>query len=500
MILVEDLIKKSTNSDPAAFLKLYDQVERQADFVRASWMAQADQHDLMAAGIAMLRISPVYSALKAMGYMPWDKLVDDTRKVNTANAKFLRHLSHPYENVPYDWSGFTIDGKPASVQELPVLDEPFFRVDHIARRGKDGATVNRKDPKVVVFVPASGHGPSLLEETVQKLAHDHEVYVAYQKNAKHIPAAQGRFGFDEMVDCFIRTNEAVTRHDPYGDGSGVGQRANNLPVCQPGPGVLAATAFMAKDGNPATPLSIVALASPLDTSIAPQSTNQYAHAHSLEWFRKSVIFPVHPGNAGEGRRVYPGHIQRLAFLFKNPASTKNHVERFKQFYQDLMDGNQIAVDKKVDFDKKFFFDIMDMDESMYLDTIRVVFKDNLIARGLYTHKTRGQLDLGSIRETFIHAADGTQDDICGFDPQRGYGQTGALVKRLTPNVPDEMKSHASFKAGHYMFSGSAWQKQVGAWTSQRIRMSDRQQEWSPIALENLTPSNDPGLAPSPRAA
>lgn len=499
MILVENFIKQSTDQDPAAFLKLYDQIEQQADIVRTAWTVQAGQHDIMAGTISLLRSSPAYLALKSMGYVPWDSLIAEGQKISTANARFLRHLSHPYENVPYDWADFTIDHQPVDVEERAVLDETFFRVEHMARRNADGAPFTRKDPKVIVFVPASGHGPSLLEETVQKLARDHEVYVAYQKNVKHIPASKGSFGFDDMVDCFIRTNEAVTRHDPYGDGSGAGQRANNLPVCQPGPGVLAATAFMAQDGNPATPLSIIALASPMDTSIAPQSTNEYAHAHSMDWFKRSVIFPVHPGNQGEGRRSYPGHIQRLAFLFKNPASTKNHMERFQQFYKDLMNGNQEAVDKKVDFDKKFFFDIMDMDEAMYLDTIRIVFKDNLIATGAYAHKARGPANLASIRDTFIHAADGTQDDICGFDPALGYGQTGALLK-LTPGVPDAMKSHDTFKAGHYMFSGSAWQKQVGAWTAQRVRMSDTQQKWSPLALENRQPANDPGLAPAPKAA
>ncbi|MCD8497727.1 MAG: hypothetical protein LRZ85_06355 [Alphaproteobacteria bacterium] len=494
MILVENTIKQATQKDPAAFLKLYDQIEQQADLVRTAWNTQANGHDMMATGIELLRSTPAYATLKSMGYMPWDVFIAEGQRMNAANAKFLRHLSHPYENVPYDWSDFTINREPTDVQELTVLDEPFFRVDHMARRTPDGEPLNRKDPKVIVFVPASGHGPSLLEETVQKLARDHEVYVAYQKNARHIPASLGTFGFDDMVDCFIRTNEAVTRHDPYGDGSGAGQRANNLPVCQPGPGVLAATAFMSQDNNPATPQSIVALASPMDTSIAPQSTNEYAHAHSLDWFRNSVIFPVHSGNKGEGRKVYPGHIQRLAFLFKNPASTKNHMERFQQFYKDLMDGNHDAVEKKVDFDKKFFFDIMDMDEAMYLDTIRIIFKDNLIAKGEYTHKNRGKLDLASIRNTFIHAADGTQDDICGYDPKLGYGQTGALLK-LTPNVPETMKSHDSFKAGHYMFSGSAWQKQVGAWTAERVRLSDNQQTWSPIAQENHAPANDTGLAP-----
>lgn len=499
MHLVENFINQVTGKDPAAFIRLYDQIERQAGAIRSAWNTRAEQHDAMAASIRMMRSMPPYAVLKSMGFMPWDALVEQGGRFNAASAQYLRHLSHPYEKVPYDWSDFTINAAPVKVEETPVLDETFFRVEHMKRSNPDGSPINRKDPKVVVFVPASGHGPSLLEETVQKLARDHEVYIAYQKDVKDIPPEMGSFDFDDMVDCFIRTNEIITRHDPYGDGSGIGQRANNLPVCQPGPGVLAATAFMAQDKNPATPLSIIALASPIDTDIAPQSTNDYAHAHSLDWFRKSVIFPVHPGNNGEGRRVYPGHIQRLAFLFKNPASLKNHVERFQQFFKDLMDGNKAGVERKVGFDKKFFFDIMDMDEAMYLDTIRIIFQENLIAKGLYTHKTLGQIDLGSIRDTFMHAADGKKDDICGFDPELGYGQTGALLS-LTPNVPREMKSHDVFDAGHYMFSGSAWQKQVGAWTAERVRISDKQQEWSPIAMENCKPANDRGLAAEPVAA
>lgn len=501
MYLVERFIKKATNQDPAAFLKLCDQIEQQAELIRTAWKTQANQQEIMATSVDLIRSTPAYMALKALGYTPWDSLMDQGQKMHKANAQFLRHISNPYENVPYDWSRFTINHAPVKVQETPVMDETFFRVEHMKRTHPDGSPLKRKDPKAVIFVPASGHGPSLVEETVQKLARDHEVYIAYQKNAKYIPKELGEYDFDNMVDSFIRTNEVVTAHDPYGDGSGVGQRANNVPVCQPGPGVVAHTAFMSADNNPARPMSITALAIPGNTAIAPTSTNQYAHAHDIGWFEDSVLFAVHPGYAGEGRRVYPGHIQRLAFIFKNPESTQNHIDRFMKFHQDLMAGNHDEVLKKVDFDKKFFFDIMDMDGQMYLDTIRIVFQENQIANGTYTHKTRGRIDLNAIHDVHIHAADGMKDDICGFDPQLGYGQTGALVKELTPNVPDSMKSHAVFNAGHYMFSGSAWQKGgVGQWVAERIRMSDTQQNWSPPALENLQPVNDPGLAPAPKAA
>lgn len=508
MHLVERFLDSVSGEDPAAFLKWYDGVEQNADFIRGGMRLAAAANEHASNGTRILEISPgvqatsaiqrmtppaVDKALRGIGWKPYDEMLGDSRRILSANASFLKHMANAYEQVPYDWQNFTINHASVDIKEEPVFDTPFFRVDHIKRSNPDGSNTGRVDPKVIVFVPASGHGPSLLEETVRRLAHDHEVYVAYHKDATHIPVSEGDYGFDDMVESFIAANERVTAHDPYGDGSGIGQRANNLPVCQPGPAVLAATAFMAEDNHPRRPMSLIALASPMDTDIAPTSTNDYAHSKPFGWFKNSVIFPVHAGKAGEGRDVYPGHMQRLAFIFKNEASVKGHMEKFGQFYKDLIAENAGAVAKKVDFDKKFFFDIQSLTARLYLDTIRIVFQENQIANGAYVHPTLGAMNLSAITNIAMHAADGTKDDICGFDPALGYGQTGALLA-LTPSVPVSMKSHKTFDAGHYMFSGKAWQTGVGDWTAERIRLSDTQKPWSPRAYETQKININNGLA------
>ncbi|HRQ61689.1 MAG TPA: hypothetical protein PLO23_09320, partial [Alphaproteobacteria bacterium] len=131
MYLVERFIKSATQQDPAAFLKFYDSMEQQAEAVRTAWTTQAGHHEAMAAGIDLMRSTPAYLTLKAMGYTPWDSFIEEGQKIRLANAQFLRHLSHAYENVPYDWSKFTINHAPVKVEETAVLDETFFRVDHM---------------------------------------------------------------------------------------------------------------------------------------------------------------------------------------------------------------------------------------------------------------------------------------------------------------------------------------------------------------------------------
>ena len=85
----------------------------------------------------------------------------------------------------------------------------------------------------------SGHFATLLRGTVQVMLPEHDLYITDWKNARDVPLAEGRFGFDEFVDHIIRFLRAM------GPGSHV------VAVCQPAVAALAAAAVMAEAGDPA---------------------------------------------------------------------------------------------------------------------------------------------------------------------------------------------------------------------------------------------------------
>jgi polyhydroxyalkanoate depolymerase len=279
---------------------------------------------------------------------------------------------------------------------------------------------------------------------------DHDVYITDWHNARDVPLSAGPFGYDDYVEHVIRFLEII------------GPGAHALAVCQPCVQVLAATAVMAQTNNPATPASITLMAGPVDTRVNPTKVNELATSKSMEWFEQNLIATVPAGFAGAGRKVYPGFIQVSAFLSMN---MERHVKAHSELFGHLSKGET----EKADTTKAFYdeyFAVLDLAAEFYLETIRSVFQEHDLPRGVLTY--RGDpIDFRAIRRTALLTVEGERDDICAV------GQTVAAQDICSSLRPHQKRHHMQAGVGHYgVFSGRRWQAQVYPLVRNHILSSD----------------------------
>jgi poly(3-hydroxybutyrate) depolymerase len=95
-----------------------------------------------------------------------------------------------------------------------------------------------------------------------------------------------------------------------------------------------------------------------------------------------------------------------------------------------------------------------MPAEYYLDTIRVVFQEHLLPRGLWDVGGE-RVDPGAITGSALMTIEGELDDISGL------GQTRA-AHALCTAISEADRHHLTVKgAGHYgIFSGRRWREQV----------------------------------------
>ena len=340
------------------------------------------------------------------------------------------HLIH--DRPAYGIDQVMVAGEPVAVTEEIALALPFGNLVHFR---KESAA---QQPKLLLAAPMAGHFSTLLRGTAQTLLADHDVYLADWKSARDVPLSEGRFGTDDYID-HLRT---FFEH--------IGPGVHGMAVCQPCPLMLAATALMAEDGSPATPRSLVLMAGPVDTSINLTKVNKLANEHPVEWFEQNLITTVPRRYAGAHRRVYPGFLQLTAFVTMN---LSRHVRAHMDLFSHILKGD-IA---KADANRRFYdeyFSVADLAAEFYLETVRKVFQEQHLARGIYTYRNR-RVDPRAIKKTALLTVEGERDDICGL------GQTMAAQDLCSSIKPFRKKHYVQAGAGHYgVFSGTRWQTQI----------------------------------------
>ena len=253
-----------------------------------------------------------------------------------------------------------------------------------------------------------------------------------------MPAADGAFTLDD----YVATIERFIRHIGAKD-------LHVISVCQPTVPVLAAVSLMAARGE-AVPRSLVMMGGPIDTRESPTAVNNLAAQKPLWWFEQNLIHLVPANYPGRGRRVYPGFLQHMGFVSMNP---ERHFMSHWDYYQDLVKGDldDAAAHRR-------FYDeynaVLDMPAEYYLDTVRVVFQQHLLPRGLWDVAGE-RVDPSRIRGTALMTIEGELDDISG------QGQTRAAHKLCT-GIAERDRRHLTVEgAGHYgIFSGRRWRTQV----------------------------------------
>ncbi|RMH93052.1 polyhydroxyalkanoate depolymerase [Lysobacter pythonis] len=357
-----------------------------------------------------------------------------------AGYELMHRIGKDYEKPEFGIHEIEVDGLAIPVVERVALEKPFCRLLRFKRYHDqaDGLAGMKDDPTVLIVAPLSGHHSTLLRDTVKTMLKDHKVYITDWTDARMVPKEAGAFHLDDYV-AYI---EAFIRH------IGV-ESLHVVSVCQPTVPVLAAVSLMASRGEP-TPKTLTMMGGPIDARESPTQVNALAMKRPLSWFEQNLIHTVPANYPGRGRRVYPGFLQYMGFVAMNP---ERHAMSHWDYYQDLIKGDQeTAASHRRFYDE--YNAVLDMPAEYYLDTIRTVFQDYLLPRGLW--RVRGEkVDPNAIGDTALLTIEGELDDISGA------GQTRAALA-LCGKVPESRKRHVTVEgAGHYgIFSGRRWRHKV----------------------------------------
>lgn len=320
-------------------------------------------------------------------------------------------------------------GQRLAVSEEAVQVTPFAT---LLRFRKADAPAGQ--PRVLLVAPMSGHFATLLRETVRTMLQDHEVYITDWHNARDMPLEAGRFGLDEYTEHLMTFLAAM------------GPGAHLMAICQPCVAALAATALMAEDAHPATPLSLTLMAGPIDCRISPTAVNELATSKPISWFEDHLIGIVPTRYPGAMRRVYPGFLQLAAFMNMN---LERHIDSFRRLYDDLVAGETEKARATRAFYEEYFA-VADLPAEFYLETVRLVFQEYALPLGRLEWRGR-RVNPAAIRRTALLTVEGERDDICS------PGQTLA-AQDLCGSLRQYMRTHyIQAGVGHYgVFSGKRW--------------------------------------------
>ena len=368
-----------------------------------------------------------------------------TSPVMARALEVFAHATAPRGKPDFGLNTTIVDGASVAVSEEILVRKPFGQLKHFNR-----AVSGRKDPRVLVVTPMSGHYATLLRGTVERLLPDHEVYLTDWRDAKLVPASDGKFDLNDYIDYVIEFMAEL------GPGSHI------LAVCQPAVPVYAAVAYMSANNDPATPLTLTMMGGPVDTRKAPTSVDDLATERPYAWFEQNVIAKVPAMYPGAGRKVYPGFLQLAGFMSMNLA---NHMKSHWELFRHLVDGDDDSASATKAFYEEYR-SVCDMTAEFYLQTIDVVFQRQAIAKGEFVH--RGQLvNPASIDRTALLAIEGEKDDISGL------GQTKAALDLATSLGDDKKHYYMAVGAGHYgIFNGSKWRENVAPVVERFIRKHD----------------------------
>ena len=349
-----------------------------------------------------------------------------------AAAEILHRARLVHERPSFDITAIEMAGHVVPVHEEKILDTPFAT---LLRFRKETVGVQ---PRVLIVAPMAGHFPTLLRQTVITMLADHDVFITDWKNARDVPLKDGRFGLDEYIDHTIRFFETL------------GPGAHVVAVCQPCAALLAAVAVMAQTYHPCQPRSMTLMAGPIDTRVNPTSVNDLAIGHPIDWFERFLIASVPGRYAGTNRRVYPGFLQFSAFMSMNlPRHVRAHLDLFEHIRKGEND--------KADANRKFYdeyFSVADLPAEFYLETVRKVFQDFELPRGILEYRGM-RVEPAAIRNTALLTIEGERDDICSV------GQTVAAHDLCKSLKPYRKKHYVQPGVGHYgVFSGTRWQRQI----------------------------------------
>lgn len=338
----------------------------------------------------------------------------------------------PYDKTAWGLEHTVIGGVPVAIERRPVLRKPFCDLLHFRRETR------REDPRLLIVAPLSGHHATLLRGTVEALLPDLDIYITDWRDARHVPLSEGGFDLDDYIDYVLE----FLRY--------LGPDTHVMAVCQPSVPVLAATALMAQAGERCQPRSVTLMGGPIDSRINPTAPNKLAKAHAIEWFERSVINRVPMSYPGYMRRVYPGFIQLSGFMSMN---LDRHVGAHIRLFEDLVRGDGDSAAQHRTFYNEYRA-VMDLPADYYLQTVRRVFQEHELPRGVFRHRGLAVVPKAIVK-TGLFCIEGERDDISGI------GQTRAALDLCSGLPAAKRRYHLQERVGHYgVFNGRRWRENI----------------------------------------
>ncbi len=423
-------------------------------------------YDLQHAILTPLRLNAEVARMVMRN--PWNPLsYTQLGRTAGAAAEMIERNTRRFGKPNFGLDTTIIGGREVEIVEKIIVEKPFCRLMNFHRR------IRRKDPKVLLVCPMSGHYATLLRGTVQALLPHHNVYVTDWEDARQVPLSEGKFNLDTYIN-YLREFLSL-----------LGPDTHVIAVCQPAVPVLATVSLMASDNDPNQPLSMTLMGGPIDTRVSKTEVTELAETRPLSWFEQSVVMDVPFYYPGGNRKVYPGFMQLTGFMSMN---LDRHVGSYMQFYQHLVQGDGESAEMHRKFYNEYL-SVMDIPAEFYLQTVETVFQRHLLPR--YQMKWRdpqtGELqdvrpqDIG---HTALLTVEGELDDISA------RGQTTA-AHELCYSLPQSKQfHHFQLETGHYgIFNGGRWREHI----MPRIRNFIRKFETDvdPIPKEDLEKTGDP---------
>ncbi|MBI1300397.1 MAG: polyhydroxyalkanoate depolymerase [Alphaproteobacteria bacterium] len=386
-----------------------------------------------------------------------------------AIATMTERITRRFARPEFGLHETKIAGKTVTVTEKVVLEKSFCALTHFKR------SVRRKDPKILLVAPMSGHYATLLRGTVEALLPHHDVYITDWEDARQVPVAEGRFNFDDYVAYLIEFMEYL------------GPETHIMAVCQPAVPVLASVSLMASDNNPNQPLTMTLMGGPIDTRVSKTEVTELAETRPLDWFEQTVVHNVPLNYPGANRRVYPGFLQLSGFMSMNLDA---HVGSHMQFFRHLVTGDGESSDKHQKFYNEYLA-VMDIPAEFYLQTVEEVFQKHSLPKGCMKWCDPKTGELKSVRpqdikQTALLTIEGELDDISA------RGQTTA-AHNLCFSLPQlKQYHHFQLKTGHYgIFNGSRYREEIMPRIRHFIRKFDKDKDSVPEYDLEITPDLKP---------
>ncbi len=375
-----------------------------------------------------------------------------------AGLEVMERVTRRYGKPAFGLNETVVDGQAVSVHEKVVWQRPFCNLVHFERCLPSG---HRKDPKILMVAPMSGHYATLLRGTVETLLPSAEIYITDWIDARMVPLSDGSFDLDDFIDYVIEMLHAL------------GPDTHVIAVCQPSVPVLAAVAVMEEDGDAFAPSSMTLMGGPIDTRVNPTAVNRLAEERPIDWFRDNVIMPVPWPQPGFMRMVYPGFLQLSGFMSMN---LDRHLIAHREFFEHLVKNDGDAAEKHRDFYDEYLA-VMDMTAEFYLQTVETVFMRHALPKGEMMHRNR-RVDTAAIRNVALLTVEGENDDISGV------GQTKA-AQTICPNIPDTKRMHyMQPDVGHYgVFNGSRFRREIAPRILSFIEANGRAKNAAPRVIK-----------------